>query len=175
MSKIDSKQWFAMRATYGREVKSQAELSELNIDSFVPMAYKVYTRNGRKTKILAPVLNNYIFVNCTAEEIFEAKKNIPCLRYVMNHENNKVVVPTDQMNNFIQVSSVNDKNALYYLPNEIDFKDSPRIRIHGGLFDGTEGRYVKIKGKRNRRLYVDIENLIGVTVIVDPELIEVLK
>ncbi len=164
-----------MRATYGQEVKSQADLNGLSIDSFVPMAYKVSTRNGRRTRILTPVLNNYIFVNATPNEIFEAKKRITYLRYVMNHENKKVIVPTQQMNNFIQVSSVNDKSALYYLPNEIDFKDSPRIRIHGGLFDGVEGRYVTIKGKRNRRLYVDIENIIGVTVIVDPELIEVLK
>ncbi|MFR9578278.1 MAG: UpxY family transcription antiterminator [Rikenellaceae bacterium] len=175
MSKIEPKQWFAMRATYGQEVKSQVDLNDFNVDSFVPMAYKVATRNGRKTKILAPALNNYIFVNCTPKEIFEAKKEIPYLRYVMDHENKKVIVPTEQMNNFIQVSSINDKSTLYYLPNEIDFKDSPRIRIHGGLFDGVEGRYVTIKGKRNRRLYVDIENIIGVTVIVDPELIEVLK
>ena len=175
MSKTDSKQWFAMRATYGQEVKSQDELSDLSVASFVPMAYKVSTQNGRKTKILAPVLNNYIFVNSTAKEIFEAKKEIPCLRYVMNHENDKIIVPTEQMKSFFQVSSANDKSAIYYLPNEIDFKDSPRIRIHGGLLDGVEGRLVKIKGKRNRRLYVDIENIIGLSVIVDPELIEVLK
>ncbi len=175
MSKIDSKQWFAMRATYGQEMKSQGDLGSLNVDSFVPMAYKVSTRNGHKSRILAPALSNYIFVNCTAKEICEAKKEIPYLRYVMDRENKKIVVPADQMKNFIQVSSVNDKSTSYYLPSEIDFKDSPRIRIHGGAFDGAEGLYVKIKGKRNRRLYVDIENLMGVTVIVDPELIEILK
>ncbi|MFR9543058.1 MAG: UpxY family transcription antiterminator [Rikenellaceae bacterium] len=174
MSKKDSKQWFAMRATYSQEVKAQKELANLSITTFVPMTYKTAIRSGRKTKILAPTLNNYIFVHCTENEIFEAKKGISYLRYVMDHENKKIVVPEDQMDNFIRVSSVNDNSATYYLPNEIDFKGSPRIRIHGGLFDGVEGRYITIKGKRSRRLYVDIDNLIGLTVIVDPEVVEVL-
>ncbi len=168
-------QWFAMRATYGQELKSQKELKDLSVDSYVPMVNKVVTRKGHKEKILVPAMNNYIFVKCTANELSEAKRAIPYLRYVMDHGGNKVVVPSDQMENFMRVSSVNDNSAIYLSPEEINLKGFPRIRIHGGVFDGVEGRYVKIEGKRNRRLYVDVENLVGLTVVVNPDLIEVLE
>ncbi len=174
MLENDPREWFAMRATYGQELKAQKVLSTLCIESFVPMAYKLTTHEGRKVKTLAPILNNYIFVYSTPAVLFEAKKRIPYIRYVMDHGNNKIIVPTDQMESFMRVSSANDKSAIYFAPGDINFKQDSHIRIHGGAFDGVEGRYVKIEGRRNRRLLVMLDNLVAVTVIVDPELIELL-
>ncbi len=172
---MDQKQWFAMRATYNQELKSQKKLQSLCIESFVPMTYRVTTCKGRKIKTLVSALNNYVFVYGTAQEIYEAKKEIPYIRYVMDHGKNKIIVPNDQMENFKRVSSVNDNSAIYFLPNEINIKKDTRIRIHGGVFDGVEGSYIKLEGKRNKRLLVMLDDIIAVTVIVDPELIEVLE
>ena len=33
------------------------------------------------------------------------------------------------------------------------------MRVHGGVFDGVEGYYMKIKGKRNRTVVLLIENV----------------
>lgn len=50
------------------------------------------------------------------------------------------------------------------------------MRIHGGTFNGTEGIFVKIKGKRNRRVVVLIEGLAAVAINAElsPDIIEIL-
>lgn len=164
-----------MRATYSQELKSQKILEQLNIESFVPLIYKVVNKGGKKIKILAPTLNNYIFIRGTAKDIYEAKTRISYLRYIMDYSNNKIIVPDEQMQNFIRVASVNDNRSIYFTPDEINFKQKTRIRVLGGPFDGVEGVFIKIEGKRNKRLFVAIDNLLAIAAIVDPELIELLE
>lgn len=167
-------QWFAMRATYSQELKSQKKLQQLGLESFVPMNYKIAIRGGKKVRIEVPLLNNYIFVRGTAQDIYKAKSQITYIRYVMNHSNNKIIVPDDQMQNFMRVASVKDKETIYFTPEEINFKQDTRIRVHGGVFDGVEGSFIKIEGKRKKRLLVTLDNLLAITTIVDPTLIEIL-
>ena len=41
--------WFAMSATFGRELKAKAYLEEKDVECFVPMQYRlVRDRNGRR-------------------------------------------------------------------------------------------------------------------------------
>ena len=64
---------------------------------------------------------------------------------------------------------------IYLQPDEINLAQGTRIRIHGGEFNGYEGVFIKLKGKRNKRVVVDIDNLIALAVEISPELIEVIK
>ena len=59
---------------------------------------------------------------------------------------------------------------------EINIEKGTKVRIHGGSFDGTEGVFVKIKGKRNRRVVVLIEGLaaIAINAEISPDLIEII-
>lgn len=49
------------------------------------------------------------------------------------------------------------------------------IRIIGGPFNGLEGRLQKMQGARTRRLFVELPNLLIVSVEVQAEFIELLK
>lgn len=72
----DPKIWFPMRVTYARELKVKAELDRLEIESFLPMTYKIVgTDNGNPHRELVPAINNLIFVHSTQEVISKQKQS----------------------------------------------------------------------------------------------------
>ena len=54
--------WFAMRATYRRELEAMHLLEKANLGCFIPMQYKISIRRGRKVRALVPVIRNLVFV-----------------------------------------------------------------------------------------------------------------
>ena len=86
-----------------------------------------------------------------------------------------LVVPDDQMENFIKVSSQYEENIAYYNPDELDFRKGCRVRIHGGKLNGVTGVFMQVQGKRNRRVVVLLEGVMAVAAEVHPDLIEVIS
>ena len=169
-------QWFAMRATFCRELNAKQLLDDLNIETFVPMHYEIRIKNRRKSKVLVPVIHNLIFVHTTRPVIQEIKARVPYLQYITHPEegrNTPIIVPDRQMEQFIAVCGTFDEQLIYLPPQEIDLTRGTRVRIHGGSFDGQEGVFMKVKGVRNKRLVIAIQGVIAVaTVVVHPELVE---
>ena len=55
--------WFAMSATFGRELKAKTFLETKSVKCFVPMKYQIVNdKKQGKIKKLAPAINNLIFV-----------------------------------------------------------------------------------------------------------------
>lgn len=52
--------WFAMRATYRRELEAMHLLEKANLGCFIPMQYKISIRRGRKVRALVPVIRNLV-------------------------------------------------------------------------------------------------------------------
>ena len=50
-----------------------------------------------------------------------------------------------------------------------------RVCIHGGKLDGVKGMFMRVKGKRNRRVVVMLEGIMGISAEVHPDLIEVIS
>ena len=50
--------WFAMRATYRRELEAMHLLEKANLGCFIPMQYKISICRGRKVRALVPVIRN---------------------------------------------------------------------------------------------------------------------
>ena len=66
----DPKVWFPMRVTYQREMKVKAELDRLEIETFVPMTYKLVDTDTENPHLeLAPAINNLIFVHFSLKRI----------------------------------------------------------------------------------------------------------
>ena len=64
------------------------------------------------------------------------------------------------MENFIAVIEKSQKNITYFKPEEIPLNPGDKICIQGGLYDGREGIIMRIKGKRNKHLVVQIPGLL---------------
>ena len=173
-------QWFAMSATFRRELKARTILEDAGIECFIPMKYTAVTkRNGSKAKKLVPAVHNLIFVHACQEDIQELKKTIPFLQWLTHPSEGRnlpIVVPDRDMEQFIQVTRDSNEKLVYLRPDEIDLRKGTPIRILGGPFNGIEGTFIKIQGHRNRRVVVMLKNIIGVAMAeVTPDLIEVLE
>lgn len=171
--------WFAMSAPYRRELKAKEQLAIMSIESFVPMTRAIVERRGVKKRETVPAIHNLIFVHTTKEIIKNAKQRIEYLQYrtrPCNGKNTPIIVPDKAMEQFIAITNERLEDITYLQPDEIDIKQGSKVRIHGGTFDGTEGIFIKTKGKRNRRVVVLIEGLAAVAINaeISPDLIEIL-
>ena len=171
--------WFAMSAPYRRELKAKERLEGMGIECFVPMAKAVVERRGIKRRETVPAIHNLIFVHTTKNIIKQAKQGIEYLQYrtkPCNGKNTPIIVPDREMEQFITITNARMEEITYLQPDEIDIKKGTRVRIHGGTFNGTKGIFVKIKGKRNRRVVVLIEGLAAVAINAElsPDIIEIL-
>jgi hypothetical protein len=71
--------WFAMRATYRREMEAKKLLEAESLDTFIPMRYAPVKGNNKKRE-LVPVIHNLIFVYARPSHIQSLKKSIPFLQ-----------------------------------------------------------------------------------------------
>ena len=168
--------WFVLFAAYGKVSKIRTYLREADIEYFFPMCYKEKRLNGseeRTKQILQPVLNNFIFVKSSKKiltPILETiKKELGItsdLYYRDFHSKQIVVVPEEQMRNFIKVASEFKERIIYLSTNEVAMKQGTRVRIIGGAFEGVEGNFMRIKG--DRRVVVSLPSILSVATAFVP-------
>ena len=173
--------WFAMRATYGRNMEAQKKLDETGVESFIPMHHVIsLEKGGRKIKKYVPVVRDLVFVRTTKEGMLLLKEDIDFLRniYIPTAEGKKqvVIVPDAQMDNFIMESESLNEGIMYFRPDEINIAKGTKVRIHGGQYDGLEGTFIKVKGAREKRVVVEISGVIVVaTATLVCDLVEILN
>lgn len=174
----DQPQCFVMRA-YKCESKAEERLSgEDGLKHFIPKEYAIRTYHGAKSRRLVPVIPSLVFVRASRREIVTFKKYNNFLQYVMckaGDSSDFMIVPDDQMDNFIKIASHPEETLRYLKPEEIDISKGTRVRIIGGVFDGVEGIFMKTEGVRDRRVVVKLEGVLAVAAKVHPEFIEVLR
>lgn len=168
--------WYAMRVTYSRELSLKAYLDEIQVESFIPMHYEYVVKNERKTRKLVPAVHNLIFIHTSRkklDEIKETKAATSSLRYIMDRGTRQpITIPEQQMRNFIAVAGTYDQQIVYLPPMDVTtMSKGDRVRITGGIFEGVEGVFVRIKG--DRRVVVSIQGIMAVaTTFIHPSLIE---
>lgn len=177
----ENRVWFAMRATYGRNMDVKKKLDEAGIESFVPMHYVIaLDKRGRKMKKFVPVVRDLIFVRTDLPTMHSLKEQYESLRniFIPTGEGKKriVVVSDEQMESFMKVTNTLSDGLLFFSPDEISLSKGVRVRVHGGQFDGLEGTFIKVKGARDKRVVVEVAGVIVVaTCTLRCDLIEVLK
>lgn len=170
-----AQQWYAMRATYGRNIMASEELGKHSIDTFIPMRKDKVSVRGRMRTRTVPVVRDLLFVHTCHDEIAERKKQMPYLQYIMSSDNDvrhPITVPQAQMEKFIAVCGTEDEQLLWLKPEELDLKKGDRVRVTGGVFEGQEGVLVRLPGKRAKSVVVAIQGVIAVAMTtVHPSLI----
>lgn len=170
--------WYVMRA-YKSEQKAEESLKgKGGLAYFIPKYYAVRVYHGVKSKRLVPAIPNLVFVYASRSQILDFKKRYNFLQFVIWKKRTGleyVVVPDEQMDSFIKVASQYDENVSYYQPDEINLRKGTRVRIHGGKFDGVEGVFMQVRGKKKRRVVVMLEGVMAVAVEVDPDLVEIIS
>ncbi len=169
--------WYVMRAYKNEKLAEEVLGGENGLEFFIPKHYVMRVFHGRKSKRLVPVIPSLVFVHSSKDSILNFKKINNFLQFVMWNKSTGsecLVVPDGQMEDFIRVASSLEEGTTFYKPEEIDIKRGTRVRIHGGRFDGVEGVFMQVKGRRNRRLVVMLDGIMAVVAEVDPDLVEII-
>lgn len=163
------KQWFAMRATFNRNMQAKAQLEDLGFTAYVPMRGVRTKKKGSHAIEFEPVVRNLLFVYAQGTALQQAKQRMPYLQYMISRaDGSKIVVPEVQMNDFIAVSSTCDERLRYFSPEELNLSRGSRVRITGGDFEGLEGTFMRVTGSRDRRVVISIPGVMSVALVSIP-------
>lgn len=171
--------WFAMRVTYNRELSVKQLLDNANIVNYIPIRHVVKYKNGVKRSIAQPAVRGLLFTKCTRPAIMQFKQKLPQLQFItrrMSNKNVPIIVPDDQMTAFIKATSLDESLIEYLNTDNMDFTKGSKVKIHGGELDGMIGKYMRVSGKRAKRLLIQVENIMSVAVeLADIDYIEIIK
>ena len=108
------------------------------------------------------------------KEYIEDHANFPVYlrKSTFSNKEDYLTVRTKEMEEFIAVTEDNEAHITYFRPEEINLQAGDRIRVKGGLYDGKEGIVMRIKGKRNKHLVVQIPGMLVAAIEMAPELVE---
>ena len=179
--------WYALRATYSRELKVQADLSERGVRSFIPMMWRDTsspthptsspthptssltpptsspTRSGISRK-LVPAITGLVFVYTTRETLDSYIRSFgedrPVNYYWDRTANRPLTVPDKDMENFIAVASTLDEDLIYLTEISDKLREGQKVIVKEGPFKGVEGKVVRIR--KSRRIMVEIPGMLAV-------------
>ena len=69
---IENNQWFVLRATYNRvekKLKLWKRICSSRLYTYTPKHYVIQNKNGKKKRVLKPLLPNLVFVYSTQEHL----------------------------------------------------------------------------------------------------------
>ena len=170
-------QWFCLGCTSPqRELKVRDDVRRYGLEAFVPLQYEVKRQRRQEQRALVPAISGLMFAKGTLDEIKEYISHSHFTVYIkkstFSNKEDYLTVPTKAMDNFIAVTVNHEANISYFKPEEIKLQAGDKIRVKGGIYDGKEGVIMRIKGKRNKHLVVQIPGLLVAAVEMTPELIE---
>ena len=175
---IEEKIWYSIGCTsLQKELKVRDDARQYGLEAFVPLTYEVKSHRGQKHRILVPAISRMLFIKGTLDEV---KDYIQHAHYVVfirkstfSNKEDYLTVPNKAMEDFIAVTENHEEHVTYFRPEEISLQAGDKIRIKGGLYDGREGIIMRIKGKRNRHLVVQIPGVLIAAVELSPEMVQI--
>lgn len=162
-----NKQWFVLRATYNRENKAYQFITKDHTEVFLPTHYVQRLINGKRKRVIEPLLPQLIFVYSTRDKVETYVKNtseLSFLNYYYNHfktedngNNPPLTISYNEMMNFINVVNVDDDHIMLVEPQQCHYKSGDNVQIVQGKFTGVKGRVARVSGQQ--RIVVEIEGL----------------
>ena len=177
MSFEENIKWFVLFAARGKAAKISDYLKSTDIEYFYPMLYhEKRIRNSERTKrFLQPIFRNLLFVKSTKSQLDPILREIKLklgitsdlyYRYRDEEESKIVVVSAAAMRNFIAVVGAVEEPLISFSNKDVNLSKGTRVRIIGGVFEGVEGIFMRVKG--DRRVVVSLPNLFSVATTFVP-------
>ena len=170
--------WYSVGcASPQKELRVRDDARKWGLEAFVPLVYQVKTHKGQKYRALVPALPGLMFIKGTEIEVKEYMNGshfpVYMRKSTFTNKEEFLTIPNHAMENFIAVTEKNEEHITYFRPEEISLQAGDRIIVKGGLYDGHEGIIMRIKGKRNKHLVVQIPGVLIAAVEIKPELVHI--
>ena len=183
----EKKQWFVLRATYGRTEKALGVLQTANVETYLQMHYVIKEIKGKRKFVHEPLLPNIIFARMTRQKSHEFVKEpaitAQWLKYYTDKtrpvekdtgKNPPVTIPDNEMLNFIKLTSVNSEHIMVLPPERCHFKSGDLVRVIEGAFTGVIGRVGRAAGQQ--RVIVALEGVCNVaTAYIPNDFIQIIE
>ena len=140
-----SKRWYVALVRMHHEKKVAQRLSNMGIDSFVPVQQQIHQWSDRRKAVDTVLLPMMVFVHADQKERMEALSLSTVSRYmVLRGEHSPAVIPDEQMARF--------RFMLDYSDEAISMNSSPlargeQVRVIKGPLTGLVGELVTVEGK----------------------------
>ena len=161
---LQSYSWYALRATYSRELKIKERLDGMGVKSFVPMIWRTRTVDGKSEKKLVPAVGNLCFAYWSRQQldafIRSYGENSPVHYYWDRIGGKPLIVPDKAMEDFIKVAGTMDEDLIYITQISQKLREGQNVRIISGPFAGVEGKIVRIR--KSRRIMVELPGMLAV-------------
>ena len=170
--------WYAIGCTSPKkELKVRDDIRNYGLEAFVPLKYHIKTIKQQKHRALMPAIPGLMFAKGTLDELKEyiedhASFPVYLRKSTFSNKEDYLTVRTKEMEEFIAVTEDHEAHITYFRPEEINLQAGDRIRVKGGIYDGKEGIVMRIKGKRNKHLVVQIPGMLVAAIEMAPELVE---
>ena len=170
-------QWFCLRDLKrpNAKIKGFQQLTDEGFRVFTPLKEKIRVSGGKRIKACLPVISDLLFVQSERDTLDKAIEKIPTLQYRFvkgGAYQEAMTVGDREMEDFIRVATLGNETR-YLNPEEIDKSIiGKRVRVIGGPLDAVEGRVLSIRGKKNRRVLIELQGLLAMTFEVTPDLLE---
>lgn len=164
----ETKHWYAMRTTYGREQKAYDFIISNGGTAFLPLIKQEKTFRGQKKIVETSRIPNIFFVHGTEDEVktfaFD-NVHLPFLRfyYESHHEGLKIIkepliVPDKQIRSLMILCDA-EAEDIRLVPDEMiqKFREGDSVLITEGEFKGIEGKVARWHGQQ--RVAIIIEGL----------------
>lgn len=163
--------WFVLRDLRRHNARRLAyeDLEEEGFDVFVPLTWRSYFKNGLETKRQVPAVGGLLFVHSARVDLDPVINKIDTLQYrYLRGAGYRVpmTVRDVEMENFIAFARASAE-PCYYKPGEVTpSMVGASVRLLGGPLDGKTGKLMKVRGASNKRLYVEIPGVVGLSVVL---------
>ena len=162
-----AKQWFVLRTSYARVLKAHKYLTQDGTETYFPQHHIQKEINGKKKRVLEPLIPNILFVYATSEKVEAYVKHTPALSYLSyyyNHfrtdaqgKNPPLTVSYEEMMNFIRATSIDNEHIRLVSLEQCRYKSGDLVRVVEGDFKGIVGKVARVQGQQ--RVIVEIEGL----------------
>ena len=162
----EEKQWFVFRASFGRVDKASDFLVEDNTYTYIAKRYTYKIIQGKRKRILVPLIPNLLFAYTTREKAREYVHATPALSYLTfyyNHfelegdKNPPLIISDADMAQFIIETRNHNEHLIFIDAQRNHFKHGEQVRVVKGPFKGVEGIVTRIAGQQ--RVAVNIKGL----------------
>ncbi len=167
--------WYAMKTVYKKELKAKEYLDSRNIESFIPMTHEVSMKGGCRRVVAKPAIHNLIFVKVDLAQLKEIKMNLNYLHNRLMTEGGvsmPIIVPMEQMDQFIDAMTNHFEDITHIDLETSHLEKGTPVKITGGKFKGYEGELQRIKGKRDRRVHVNLKGVAAYSFEVEAGFVE---
>ena len=149
--------WYVVYKTRNSSKRLLDDLTKKGIEYYVPMHYteRINKEGTMMMEVQEASVNNIIFIQ-SKESILLLVRQIEWLLSPMKDTltNMPVTIPDAEMEHFIKIQQTRPNDVFLLKDPYSKFAGKTKVRVKAGLFEGIEGRIVRIR--RDRKLVISL-------------------